>query len=63
MSFHGSGIRDIHRILGVSIAGILMILRVWFITLDEPLFERHFKRVQIDEMWTFVEHRKQSKRW
>jgi insertion element IS1 protein InsB len=63
MTFNGSGIRDIHRVLGVSIVGILMILRVWFKTLQEPLIEGHFKRVQIDEMWTFVKHRKQGKRW
>ena len=63
MTFNGSGIRDIHRVLGVSIVGILMILRVWFKTLEEPLIEGHFKRVQIDEMWTFVKHRKQGKRW
>lgn len=63
MTFNGSGIRDIQRVLGVSIAGILMILRLWFKTLEEPLVEGHFKRVQIDEMWTFVKHRKQGKRW
>ena len=61
MNFNGSGIRDIQRVLGVSIAGILMILRVWFKTLEEPHLEGHFKRVQIDEMWTFVRHRKQDK--
>lgn len=73
MTFNGSGIRDIQRVLGVSIAGILMILRVWFKTIEEPLIEGHFKRVQID--WasptrcagrpvpTFVKHRKQGKRW
>jgi hypothetical protein len=34
--------------LGVSILGILMILRVWFKTLEDPLIEGHFKRIQID---------------
>ena len=34
MTFNGSGIRDINRVLSVSIAGILMILRVWFKTLE-----------------------------
>ena len=48
MTFNGSGIRDIQRVLGVSIAGILMILRLWFKTLEEPQPEGHFKRVQID---------------
>ena len=50
MTFNGSGIRDIQRVLGVSIAGILMILRLWFKTLEEPQPKGHFKRVQIDEM-------------
>lgn len=36
MTFNGSGIRDIQRVLGVSIAGILMKLRVWFKTVDAP---------------------------
>lgn len=61
MTFNSGGIRDIQRVLAVSIAGILMILRVWFKTLEEPHVEGHFKRVQIDEMWTFVKHRKQGK--
>jgi hypothetical protein len=45
MTFNGSGIRDIHRVLGGSIAGILIILRLWFKTSEEPLVEGHFKRV------------------
>ena len=63
MTFNGSGIRDIQRVLGLSIVCILFILRTWFKTLDEPIVEGHFKRVQIDEMWTFVKHRKKGKRW
>ena len=63
MSFNGSGIRDIQRVLGLSIAGILLILRMWFKTIEEPVVAGHFKRVQIDEMWTFVKHRKAGKRW
>jgi len=63
MSLNGSGIRDIHRVLGISIVTILFILRNWFKTLAEPVVEGHFKNVQIDEMWTFVKHRKAGKRW
>jgi insertion element IS1 protein InsB len=63
MTLNGSGIRDIQRILGISIVCILFILRAWFKTLDEPVIKGHFKRVQIDEMWTFVKHRKAGKRW
>ena len=63
MTFNGSGIRDIQRVLGLSIGGILLILRMWFKNIEEPVVKGHFKRVQIDEMWTFVKHRKAGKRW
>jgi insertion element IS1 protein InsB len=63
MTMNGSGIRDIQRVLGLSIVCILLILRNWFKQLDEPVVSGHFKRVQIDEMWTFVKHRKKGKRW
>lgn len=63
MSLNGSGIRDIQRVLSISIVTILFILRNWFKTLQEPVVTGHFKQVQIDEMWTFVKHRKAGKRW
>jgi insertion element IS1 protein InsB len=62
-SLNGSGIRDIQRVLGISIVTILFILRAWFKTLDEPVMQGHYKRVQIDEMWTFLKHRKKGKKW
>jgi len=63
MSLNGSGIRDIQRVLGLTLVTILFILRNWFKTLEEPVVEGHFKNVQIDEMWTFVKQRKAGKRW
>jgi transposase-like protein len=63
MTMNGSGIQDIQRVLGLSLVWILFILRNWFKQLDEPIVNGHFKRVQIDEMWTFVKHRKKGKRW
>lgn len=63
MTLNGSGIRDIHRVLGISIVTILFILRNWFKSLDEPVVSGYYKQVQIDEMWTFVHHRKTGKRW
>ena len=63
MAMNGSGIRDTQRVLRISIVCILSILRKWFGTLAEPAASGHFKRVQIDEMWTFVKHRKAGKRW
>jgi rubredoxin len=61
MTLNSSGIRDIHRVLGISIVCILAILRRWFTPI--PVVSGHFKQVQIDEMWTFVKHRKDGKRW
>jgi IS1 family transposase/transposase-like protein len=63
MTLNGSGIRDIHRVLQLSIVCILFALRTWFKQIDEPCFSGSYKEVQIDEIWTFVKHRKQGKRW
>ena len=63
MAMNSSGIRDTHRVLNISHGCILSILRKWFKTLEQPVASGHFKKVQIDEMWTFVKHRKRGKRW
>ena len=63
MTMNSSGIRDIQRVLGISTVCILFILRSWFKKIDEPKISGHFAKVQIDEMWTFVKHRKEGKRW
>ena len=63
MTFNGSGIREIQRVLGLSVASTLLILRMWFKNIEEPVVKGQFKRVQIDEIWTFVKHRKAGKRW
>jgi IS1 family transposase/transposase-like protein len=63
MTMNSSGIRDIQRVTGISIVCILNILRAWFKELDEPVCKGHYPEVQIDEMWTFVKHRKNGKRW
>jgi len=63
MTLNGSGIRDIQRVLGISIVCILFALRTWFKGIDEPSPMGSYREVQIDEMWTFVKHRKKGKRW
>ena len=63
MSLNGSGIRDIQRVLKLSIGCILSILRKWFAQNREPSFEGSYASVQLDEFWTFVGHRKKGKRW
>ncbi|MDI9365555.1 MAG: hypothetical protein QM541_11430 [Flavobacterium sp.] len=59
MTLNGSGIRNISRVLGLSLGCILGVLRIWFKETNEPSFSGTYKEVQIDEMWTFVENRKQ----
>lgn len=63
MTLNGSGIRDIQRVLGLSIVCILFVLRKWFRQQGEPFFTGRVDSVQIDEFWTFVGHRKRGKRW
>jgi IS1 family transposase/transposase-like protein len=63
MTLNGSGIRDIKRVLGLSVVCILMALRYWFKQIPEPSFTGKYKEVQLDEFWSFVKHRKQGKRW
>lgn len=63
MSMRGSGIRDIQNVLKVSICTVILVLRQWFLTIGEPKFEGSYRRVLIDEMWTFVGRRKENKRW
>jgi insertion element IS1 protein InsB len=63
MSMRGSGIRDIHNVLKISVVTVILILRMWFSTIKEPRFEGRFRCVMIDEMWTFVGRRKAGKRW
>ena len=63
MAMRGSGIRDIHKVLKISIVTVLSVLRSWFQTIEEPTFEGTYRCVMIDEMWTFVKRRKKGKRW
>ena len=63
MSLNGSGIRDMQRVLQLSIPCILSILRKWFKQNKEPCFSGSYEQVQIDGFWTFVKHRKKGKRW
>jgi insertion element IS1 protein InsB len=63
MAMRGSGIRDIHNVLKISIVTVISILRLWFQTHKEPEFKGTYRRVMIDEMWTFVKQRKKGKRW
>ena len=63
MSMRGSGIRDIHNVLKISIVTIIFTLRKWFGEISEPQSAGRHRCVMIDEMWTFVGRRIKSKRW
>ena len=55
MTLNGSGVRDIHRVLGLSLVCILFVLRNWFKQIEEPSFDGTYKEVQIDKIWlTFI---------
>ena len=63
MAMRGSGIRDTANVLKMSAVTVILILRLWFKTHLEPSFEGTFENVIIDEMWSWVGKRKESKRW
>ena len=47
----------------MSAIAVILILRLCFKTHLEPSFEGTFENVIIDEMWSWVGKRKESKRW
>ena len=60
---NGSGIRDIHRVLKINSKTVISILKRWFFSLDEPKVSRYYPRIEIDEFWSWVGHRKKGERW
>lgn len=46
----------------MSAVTIIIVLRLWFKTHLEPCFEGTYENVIIDEMWSWVGKRKESKR-
>jgi IS1 family transposase len=63
MLLRNSGIRDIQTILKVSRGCVLhtLISEAQKCVIVPKL--RHYKRVQIDEFWSYVGHKKKGKRW
>ncbi len=62
ITLNGSGIRDIHRVTKLSLVCILSLMRRWFKQNKEPCFKGSYGQVQLDELWTFVKHRKGKRR-
>ena len=62
MTINGSGIRDITRVLGVSINTVLKTIKQAAALVAEPNPPPRITDLQIDEMWSFV-GKKADQRW
>jgi IS1 family transposase len=59
---NGSGIRDICRVLRVSINTVLKIIRQQAAQVLEPVVPERITELEIDEMWSFV-GKKANQKW
>jgi IS1 family transposase/transposase-like protein len=62
MTLNGSGIRDITRVLRVSINTVLKVIRTAAARTPEPHPPPHIADVEVDEMWSFV-RKKRNQSW
>jgi insertion element IS1 protein InsB len=62
MTMNGSGIRDIARVLSVSINTVLKTIHQQAATVSEPVVPPRVTELQIDEFWSFVGN-KENQRW
>jgi insertion element IS1 protein InsB len=62
MTLNGSGIRDITRVLSVSINTVLKVIREQASRTPEPELPTCLADVEVDEMWSFVE-KKRHQSW
>ena len=62
MTLNGSGIRDISRVLSVSINTVLKTIRQQADKTSEPLVPARVTELQVDEFWSFVGN-KANQRW
>ena len=62
MTLNGSGIRDITRVLNVSINTVLKVIREQAAQTPEPELPQRLADVEVDEMWSFVQ-RKRHQYW
>jgi len=63
MALRASGIRDISHVLDLYPNSVVDSLRRHARRVKEPDFQGHYDEVEIDEFWSFVDRRKQRKRW
>lgn len=62
MTMNGSGIRDIARVLSISINTVLKTIRKQAAKVCEPAVPERITDLEIDEMWSFV-GKKENQRW
>lgn len=62
MTLNGSGIRDISRVLNMSINTVLKTIRQYAESIGEPSVPSQVADLQLDEMWSFV-GKKANQRW
>lgn len=62
MTLNGSGIRDITRVLGISINTVLKEIRLEASKAVEEKLPKRILEVEIDEMWSFIE-KKENQSW
>jgi IS1 family transposase/transposase-like protein len=60
MTLNGSGIRDITRVLRVSINTVLKVIREQASAIPEPQPPPRLADVEVDEMWSFVEKKRRQ---
>lgn len=60
MTLNGSGVRDIARVLRISVTTVLSALRKAAAATPEPRVPPRIKELEIDEQWSFVHHKKQQ---
>ncbi len=58
-----SGIRDIEAVLGIHRQTILKWLNQAATKRESKPRQKHYKEVQLDELWSFVKEREKKKRW
>jgi hypothetical protein len=59
---NGSGIRDISRVLKVSINTVLKTIRQQAAQVQDPIVPERVTELEIDEMWSFV-GKKANQKW
>jgi insertion element IS1 protein InsB len=62
LTMNGSGIRDIRRVLSLSVNTVLKTLREAATQITEPVLPKQIQVLELDEFWSFVRTKKQP-RW